>query len=228
MASRLDCVSNIPVEFLDILEAKLRTLEVKKDDKNIKELLETASVIMYRIMERNSGLSVEEMTVKLGRVANDLVLQWMAGISYETAWNYLEIIEPALADAKITLSEFYSEVPIDRGSKLLSGEGKNKTENSEWKNSLRENFIAHKFGQVIADFLSEIAPFVTDEGNQIKLSQFQDLGEAIMSALIEADDEFLEWPECVYEIMLNEARKIFNKSIFLTLLRGQVKEDSSN
>ncbi|MCC7432113.1 hypothetical protein IT412_01160 [Candidatus Peregrinibacteria bacterium] len=232
MASELDTISTIRLEFIDMIEVKLNVLKGLDYDGEVSDFIDTASIVMFRSMERRSDMSIGEAQEKLDQMMVDLLLQWLSTKPLDFAERFRGLVEESLKKDGLTLEQLCED---SKGFKDAQTEAveiitdkQNPADLGSWQYSLCEQYVALRFGKIIAEFLSEIAGEVALETGEFAGDKFTELGDAIVAELVRLNDEYLDYPEVIYDVMLAEARKVFGNSIFLALMDQKAEEKLSN
>lgn len=230
MAWELDTISKIRLECIDMIEAKLNILKGLNYDGAVGDFIDTASVVMFRSMERRVDISLEEAQEKLDQMMVDLLLQWLCTKPLVFAERFRGLVEKSLKKDGLTLEQLceYGEdtdKAMNRPVEINPDDSK-QLDAETWQYKLCEQHISLRFGKIIANFLSEIAGEVALETGEFSGDKFTELGDAILAELVRLNDEYLEYPELIYDVMLAEARKVFRNSVFLALMESSEKRNS--
>lgn len=232
MALELDTISPIRLECIDMIEAKLNILKGLNYDGVVSDFIETASIVMFRSMERKGDISLEEAQEKLDQMMVDLILQWLCTKPLVFAERFRGLVEKSLKNDGLTLEQLCEyEQDADKAMNKpveINNNYSTSTDSDNWQYRLCEQYISLRFGKIIAEFLSEITGEIAVETGEFSGSKFTELGEAILAELVRLNDEYRDYPEVIYEVMLAEARKVFGNLVFLALLDKREEQKLSN
>ncbi len=231
-----DTISTIRIEHLDLIEEKLDELQPFMMDLEEREMTETLSKLIYRSLERQPDLGIEEARGMVDRITVDLLLTWLSHKPIEYAEKFRYLVVDTLTRENLTLEQWCADAaktaspantPVNYVAEKLAPVVDASFEKG-WEYRLCEQHISLRFGKIIAEFLSEIAGPITQEYGQFSGAKFTEVGDAIIAELMRLSNDFLDYREVIYMVMLQEARKVFNKSAFLALLDNSDPRENSN
>lgn len=231
-----DTISSIRIEHLDLIEDKLDELQPFMMDVEVRDMADTLAKLIYKALERKPELEIEEARKIVDRLTIDLLLTWLSHKPIEYAEKFRYLVAETLASENLTLEQWCADsekasLPKNQPVVFIAEKLPPVVDTScekDWEYRLCEQHVSLRFGKIIAQFLSEIAVPITQEYGHFSETQFTELGNAIIAELMRLNNEFLDYREVIYTVMLQEARKVFKKSAFLTLLDHSDPGENSN